>query len=452
VAPDRSQSLTPAAPAVARIDQGSIRPLTRIAETITRYGLAAFILTLPLEFTSELFRLQLARIVLAVVALAFVYLVLAGERKVVVPLNRSAIVLGVFVAVSLISWLATRAPGSGNALADVVLYPIVTILIVSLTRTAGDHRRAWLAFLVSGLAIALLVGFLYFTHLSIWRQDPSSTRVNATFGDPNVAARFLTMAACAGIMFFAARVRSEVLAAGTAIAAALFTPFTFSKAALLTFPVTTVVAAAVSRERRRAAALTAAVLLVFTIVVATNAAATERVLRAINQITGGAHLIVNPPSGTSNSQISGSNLDLVRVYLINAGWQMFVDHPVAGVGFGGYQHALTTTYKRFLPQTPPATLSHTALVTLLAEEGAAGILLFVGFLILLATETIPALRGRSEWREWIVVPAVLLLPILAFSQFEGRMIEEPYLWVMLGLIFSARILERSAPAIELPRP
>ena len=137
-------------------------------------------------------------------------------------------------------------------------------------------------------------------------------------------------------------------------------------------------------------------------------------------------------SGHVTDAINGSNLDLVRVYLIDAGWQMFLDHPVAGVGLGGYQHALTTTYSRFLPETPPATLSHTTAVTLLAEEGLVGVALFGGFLILLAREVVGAWRRRTPWSDWIVIPAVLIPPILAYSQLAGRMLEEPYLWLALG--------------------
>ena len=424
--------------------------LTQVAEAITRFGLPVFILCLPLEFTSQILRVQLARIVLGAVALAYAYLVAAGVRKVVVPVSASSIALAALVAFAVLSWLFTRAPGSLNALADVALYPIVAVLVVNLSRTESDHRNAWIAFLISGVTIAVLVVFLHFTHLYIWRPDPERGRVNATFGDPNIAARFLTLTACAGVVLFARRMGVDRLAAATVAACSAFTAFTLSKSALLLYPVSVVISTLFAGAQRRTAVIAAVALLIFGASVLTTPGAEPRVERAFQQIAGGAHLIVSPPASTTNQQIANSDLDLVRPYLINAGWQMFLHDPITGVGFGGYQHSLTTTYKRFLPEQPPATLSHTGLVTVLAELGLVGILLFLGFLALLAREVVISIRLRTPWRSWVVVPAALVLPILAYSQVEGRMLEEPYLWLALGLLYSARALERSTRTVELP--
>jgi O-antigen ligase len=436
--------------AITKTEDLSPPLLTQVATTVTRFGLPVFIFCLPLEFTSQLFKLQLARIVLGIVALAYAYLVVTGVRKVALPLSAGNILLAALVAFAVLDWLFTRAPGSLNALADIVLYPIVAVLVFNLSRSEEDHRNAWIAFLISGIAIAVLVVFLHFTHLSIWRPDPEGIRVNATFGDPNVAARFLTMTACAGVVMFASRMRLDRLAAAAVAACSAFTAFTLSKSALLLYPASLVISAFFGGDRRRAAAITAVGLVIFGASVLTTPGAEPRVERAIQQITGGAQFVVNPPASTTNEQIASSNLDLVRVYLINAGWQMFLDHPITGVGFGGYQHALTTTYKRYLPAQPPATLSHTALVTLLAELGLVGILLFLGFLVLLAREVVISIRLRTPWRSWVVLPAVVILAILAYSQVEGRMLEEPYLWLALGLLYSARALEHSVRTVELP--
>ena len=425
--------------------------MTQLAETVTRFGLPAFILTLPLEFTSQLLRLQLARIVLLVAAAAYGYLVLAGQRKVAVPFTLSNIALATFIAVSLLSWLFTRAPGSRNGLADLVLYPLAAVLIVNLSPSVEEHRKAWVALLASGVAIAVLVWFLHITHLNIWRADPTGIRTNATFGDPDVAARFLTIAASAGIALFAARVRVDKTSLAAIASGAAFTVSTLSKASLILFPASFVVAAVFGRDHKRAAIAGLAGLLIFGASVVLTPGASPRVVRAFNQITGGAHLIVNPPSSSiTNQQINQSELDLVRVYLINAGWQMFRDHPITGVGYGGYQHALTTTYKRFLPANPPATLSHTTFVTILSEEGLIGAVPFAAFLLLLLYEVIAAIRRGSPMRDWIVTPAVAIVPILAYSQLEGRLIEEPYLWLALGLLYSAKALDGSARTVRLP--
>ena len=58
----------------------------------------------------------------------------------------------------------------------------------------------------------------------------------------------------------------------------------------------------------------------------------------------------------------------VAYYLIGAGVRMFADHPVLGVGFGGYQNAIKTSYHSFIPANipNPDTVSHTAFVTIAA--------------------------------------------------------------------------------------
>jgi hypothetical protein len=44
--------------------------------------------------------------------------------------------------------------------------------------------------------------------------------------------------------------------------------------------------------------------------------------------------------------------------------------------------------------------------------------------------------ARSRKAIWIAVPAALIIPLVFFSQFEGRFVEEPYLWLCLGLLYA----------------
>jgi len=428
--------------------------LTNLAELIVRFGAPAFIATLPLEFTSQIFKLQLARIVLLVVAVAFGYLLLVGRRKLDIPMSLSVGVIGAYVAVSLTSWAITRAPGSGNAALDVAAYPVVALLVFNLVRGENALREAWLTLLISGVVFALLGGFLYFTHLSIWRPDLTGLhRVNATFADPNIAARFIVLVVCAGILTFAARVRPTWAGVAAVVAGAAVLPLTFSKSGYLVFPVAVVLMAPLALDRRRAAALGAVALVVFAGAMVANPATRDRAAVSLGLVTGTTENGGSTPLNPADTEpLAGGRLDTVRTYLIEAGLAMFADHPATGVGFGGYQHALLTAYKRFVPTNPnpQVTLSHTSAITILAEQGLVGALLFASFLGLLAWEVIRSLRRRTAQRSWIVMPALLAIPILILSQLEGRMIEEPYLWLALGLFFAARRLEGSLRTAELP--
>jgi putative inorganic carbon (hco3(-)) transporter len=450
-----SRGLANAPAAVAKPNDQSPGLVTRVAETITRFGLPAFILCLPLEFTSLFLPLQLARIVLLIVGVAFAYLVLTRRRTLVLPLSTSGAVLGLFAVASLASWISTRSPGSTNLVGDLVAYSLMAVLVVNLARTEDEVRRAWAALLLSALAIALLGAVLYYTHSSIWRPDPDHLgRVNATFADPNISARFFNLAICTAILMYAARRQPTWLSVGTVVACAAIFPLTFSKSGYFILVVTVVMIVPMALDRRRAAALAAVALVIFVAAIAINTDTRDRANIVWHSLTQSAQNVsqqqnVSQPTSATGQGLAGVELDPVRTYLIQAGWQMFRDHPLTGVGFGGFQHALLTTYKSFLPANPPATLSHTSAITILSEQGLIGGLLFLAFLALLLREVVDSLVRRTPWRLWIVIPAVLIAPILAYSQFEGRLIEEPYLWLALGLFYAARTLENPSRTFPL---
>src|SRR2546427_6290333 len=250
---------------------GRLAVVNRPAELVATLGGECCTLTLPLEFTSVWLRQQLSRFVLVAMALAFIYLILLGRRKLRVPREPSVWLLLLLVAASVISWALTRAPGSGNSVLDIGLYPFEGLAIANLTLSESDHRRAWNAFMVSGLGVALIGAFLYLAHLAIWTPNPVvAARMNITFGDPNITARFLTLCACAAVLMYAARQGPSWLASSTAIACAAVLPLTFSRSGLALFVVGILLAVVVAYEHRRAAAIGAIALLVFALSTGVN--------------------------------------------------------------------------------------------------------------------------------------------------------------------------------------
>jgi len=416
--------------------------LTRTAEAIATYGLAAFILTLPLEFTSLLFGQQLSRFVLVVVGLAFLYLLASRRRRLAVPRMLSVYLLLAYIAASLVSWLVTHAPGSASSLLDIALYPIAGLLLANLALGQQDHRRAWIAFLVSASGVALLGAFLYLSHLQIWTPNPAvANRMNITFGDPNITARFLTLGACVAVLFYASRQGPTWLTVGAAIGCGLVIPVTFSRSGLILFIVSVLVAAGFAFNRRRALAIAGVAVLAFALSTAINPDTRQRAEDAAYTAVS----VVVPPS-THHAATGGHQAEVAgddnRKYLIAAGMKMAADHPVFGVGFGGFQQALLTTYSYFLPAVYTDSVSHTSLVTVLAEQGIVGAVLMLAFLIQLAREALAARARRDAWSLWAIAPATLIIPIFLYSQFEGRFFQEPYLWLVLGMLYSAQMLAR----------
>jgi O-antigen ligase len=430
-----------------------------VAELVATYGVAAFILCLPLEFTAGVLHQQLSRFVLAAMGLAFVYLLATRRRALRVPRSLSAWLLGSFLLASLLSWALTRNPGSTSAIADIVLYPFAALLISNLVLTEEDHRRAWGAMLVSGLIVAGVGGALYLTHTHIWAPNPLvANRLNITFADPNITARFLTICACAAVLLYSARRLPGWLSMATAVACGIILPLTYSRSGLALFITMVVLAVVIGFDHRRAAAIGAVALLAFAISTGVNPDTRQRATDAVGTLTG----LASTPAASSPSTPSShpapqaaSALDDNRRYLIAAGLSMFKDHPVLGVGLGGYQHKILTAYRRFLPSGYTDSVSHTSFVTVMAEQGLVGTLLFLAFLLALARESLRVRLGKDPPAIWGTVPAMLVIPIFLFSQFEARFLQEPYLWLCLAMFYSARRLgERSratAAAVESVR-
>jgi O-antigen ligase len=427
----------------------------RAAELIANYGVAAYVLFLPLEFTAMLFRQQLSRFVLLVVGAAFLYLLATRRRSLVIPRSPSAWLLALFLAASLASWLLTRSSGSLNSLVDIVAYPFVAVLIANLVVTEADHRRTWIALLISGLIVSVVGAGLYVAHAHIWVPNPVvANRMNITFADPNITARFLTVCACAGVLLYSARQCSRWLTMSSAVACGVVLPVTFSRSGLALFIAMVLFAVVVAFDHRRAAVIAAVALIAFAGSTMINPDTRFRAEQAVAAVTGLA-----APGGGSQAQGSAgqgaSALDDNRRYLIAAGLTMFKDHPILGIGFGGYQKEILTTYSRFLPSGYTDSVSHTSLVTVIAEQGLVGTVLFLIFLLQFAREAIVARRRGDAMAFWATVPATLVVPIFLYSQFEARFLQEPYLWLALGVFYGAQqvALRRSVsvPVVHAPR-
>jgi putative inorganic carbon (hco3(-)) transporter len=424
-----------------RLTAVSPSQLTGMAEWLASFGPALIILTLPLEFTAKYMGQPVVRWLMVLVAAALLYLVVTRHRTIVLPRQRSVIWLAVFVAVSVISWLLTRAPSSQKAFADVALYPVFGVMIMNLVIDDRDHRRAWTAFLVSGLGVATLGFILQVAHLHIWTPNPIvANRLNITFADPNITARFLTLVSAASVILFATRRAHRWLCLVSGAACAIVVPMTWSRSGLALFIISMLIAAAVVGARKRSFAIAVVLLAVFAFSTVVNPATRIRAIGAYDAFASlaGVGGVTIPAPQAAPGEGGDTVLSDNRRYLVEAGVRMFRDHPVFGVGYGAFQHQLSTTYSYLIPPNLPLrdVASHTALVTIASEMGVIGLLLFLVFLLQLGRESFRARRNV-----WVVLPAMLLVPILFFAEFEGRLIEEPYFWLCLALVYAAMRLE-----------
>jgi O-antigen ligase len=245
-------------------------------------------------------------------------------------------------------------------------------------------------------------------------------RINATFADPNHFARFLLLAVVLGLalFFFVERKWRLLLAAALALCA-LTLVFTGSRSAwLIALPLLPLVVLLLPLSGRLRLRLLAAGVLALTAAVILALAVSPYFRDRIDTFRFG-------------TEASGA-----RPYLVEAGLQMFRDHPVWGVGAGGYQDSFLNDYYYYKDPKIKAnvTLSHTSAVTLISELGVLGAVAAL-FLVYRWARLGGRLwrSGTGEIRALVLGLWGMSLVILLSSQTEGRLFDDPYLWLTFGL-------------------
>jgi O-antigen ligase len=117
---------------------------------------------------------------------------------------------------------------------------------------------------------------------------------------------------------------------------------------------------------------------------------------------------------------------------------MFKDSPIIGVGSGNYQLSLVTSYLYLLPTWARTTLSHTSLVSLMAELGIVGLSVFLFVCVRVAATVIRVYRNAGGPYVRLIAGwlGASFLAIVLQSQSEGRLLDEPYLWLLLAILIA----------------
>jgi O-antigen ligase len=376
--------------------------------------------------------------VVAAAALMLAWELVHGDRR-ARELGPVAWPLAAFVAWVGLSMLWTSDLRQG-AIDLLFFYLPFGLLAVVLARL--PWRRLWaLGLLVEVAALALVfaaVGlYQYETREVFWNQklDVSNAfapfyRVNSVFWDPSVYGRFLVVAilACLVAVLFG-RDRRVLIGGTVAIAAiwgGLFLSYSQSSFAALVAGV--LLAAMFAWGRRLGLLLVAAV----AVVAVAGALAVPNVRHDVFGKSGG------------KSITSG------RGKLVRNGLRIAVHHPVAGVGIGGFErsYAELTHLRR---HEPSSAASHTTPVTVFAEGGFPGLLLY-GWLLFAAL----AFAFRRFARDLPGVASLtfglVVAAIAVHSLFYSAFFEDPMVWGAIGLAAALpRRGDERADAAELHR-
>jgi putative inorganic carbon (hco3(-)) transporter len=358
--------------------------------------------------------------VVAVAALALAWELYGQEGERSRELGPLAWPVAAFIAWEGLSLLWTNDVRQGSIELLFFVLPF-GLLAVALARL--QWSRAWVLTLYVQLALMALVfsviGIVqYETRNIFWnpkvRVDnayaPSGWfyRVNSIFYDPSIYGRFLVIAILASLVVVLAR-RGDPL---WAIAATLTIVITwagllpsFSQSSFVALGAA-VTLAAILLWRRRSIWLVGAIVVVAAAAVV--ASPTVRHKASLSHITSG------------------------RSTLVSKGAKVAVHHPVAGVGVGGFRRAYADA-AHLKGKEPKAAASHTTPVTVAAETGVPGLLLFL-WLVVAALQLAFRRLGSSFEGTARLAFGLALVAILVHSLFYNALFEDPAFWGLLALV------------------
>jgi hypothetical protein len=246
-------------------------------------------------------------------------------------------------------------------------------------------------------------------------------RVTSLFKDPSLYGRYLVVPiAILLVAILVRRGRTIDWVVATGLVAFLFLGlfYSYSQSSFVALFVVTFAVAVVGADRRTRIALLACALAV------TLAAA------------GAAGAAIG---GRSARDVTSGRSRLVEVTL-----DAFRERPVAGVGIGGQPRASSEIVKK---GSPSRNASHTTPLTILAELGVIGLVLY-GWL-LAATGWALFLVSRVD-RTYGVGLAAVFLVLVVHSLLYAGFFEDPLTWGVIGLACAA--LARAPVASEATQP
>jgi putative inorganic carbon (HCO3(-)) transporter len=313
------------------------------------------------------------------------------------------------------------------------------LLAVGMSRLPWRGRRlAWLwgALVATALAYASIGIYQWATREVFWNPKvivgnayAPFFRVNSVFWDPSIYGRYLTvgiLTALAGALLGGVRGRQF---AGLALVIAgmwvgLF--FSFSQTSFVALAAGVTVAALVVWGWR---ALAAAIALALVVAAGTFAIPQVRE-RAVDEGRSGIDKVT-----------SG------RASLVGQGVRIAIDHPITGVGVGSFKRVYAE--RAGLPARDPRKgASHTTPVTVAAEAGIPGLVLF-GWLVVAALRGALTGLGTGFTSRVSFAVGLTLFAIFVHSLFYSAFFEDPMTWAMLGLVgLATSVPRRPAPSPE----
>jgi hypothetical protein len=420
--PDAPSLLTASATRFGAVAVGALFGLA-LAAAFARYPAAAPVallvvapFRLPVGLGSqEAFLLLPLYVVLAATAAALGYRVVRGGEFPAVPYLIAG-PTAALVALSGISLLWAKDLRAGTIELVFFYFPFSVLLaIVALTRTRDWTWRALATGLVAVTSVFAAIGvYQAWSHTEILaKQDvqlanaySSLFRVTAVFQDPNVYGRHLVLG---------------IVVVLTALWLALLRPAVgLPVLGLLT------VGLYFSYSQTSFVALFCAVLVVSLLA---GDRLTRRVVVGVSAalVLAAGIVVLAEGDGDSTEQVTSDRSTLVQVT-----WPVYAAHPVVGVGIGS--QPLVSRRVEDAKKSKSKNVSHTTPLTVAAELGTIGLLVYLVFLAALGRAILEAWRRH---RALGIALAGCLTALVVQSFFYGGFFEDPFAWGIAGVAAAA---------------
>lgn len=383
----------------------------RYPSTVPVVVLLAAPFRLPVDLGSQhAFLLLPLYLVLAAASLALLYRVVRGAELAAIPpwLALPAAALIVWASLSLL-WARDLEQGSIQLL--FFIFPFATLLAV----VARAPYAAWLpralAVTLVGLAAVFAAVGLYqaWSHTLVFAQDlrvanayTTYFRVTSLFKDPSIYGRQLVLAiSLLVVLLWLVRVR---LAVAVPLVCLLFAGlyFSYSQSSIVVLFVTVLAATVLLADRR-----------------SRNVVA---VLAVAVAIAGGAMAAIAATDHGIGRATSG------RTRLVSVTAKVIRNHPVVGVGIGS--QPLASRRELDTRRRAEKNASHTTPLTVAAELGAVGFVLYLAFLVGAVRLLLGAIRRDRVTGFGL---SVCFLVLLLHSLFYSGFFEDPIMWGVLGV-------------------
>jgi O-antigen ligase len=322
-------------------------------------------------------------------------------------------------AVVLYAIQGAYASDTSKALENVVFFYVpFSLLFALLSRAEMPPSRVRMA--LSVLAVLALgfaaIGFVEYATRHVFlnprvvasNQLESYFRVNSLFFDPNIYGRFLTIvmvSLVAGLLWTQKR-RELVL--NTVVLAVLFAALltTLSQSSLSALLIGMAVLAAVRWNLRRTVYAAGGLVLLGVLIV----------------VLFGSHIGVD----LSNRQELSKNTS-GRSELIQGGYDLWAAKPVFGFGSGSYESEFRK--HQHVSADRALSASHTIPLTVAAEQGTLGFLVYLALLVAAFARLFPNAGGCVIRAGVLAAFTALVFHTFLYAAF----LEDPLTWVLLGL-------------------